>query len=247
MRKNCVFEIKVDFKVEIHELPWNHGCFQNMTELFVKVDFNFAWFKVKTFRTSQERLRGHTTNTIFVWNFLMVESENNIFQSSFLEKQRSLWISWGYWYFPLNERAEFLVILGLQKPVLYTGNCMSTSTRHVTLKSPLLLQFPNFELGDNDNRQSNYTLMFCAVQKPYFPVLANLQSNKPQEKETLRLSHQHFAYMPFFKREIYHPYRKSRNLFTFLNFLDRSSCITSYKMKVYLHKWPLRARIAWQV
>ena len=115
----------------------------------------------------------------------MVESENNIFQSSFLEKQRSLWISWGYWYFPLNERAEFLVILGLQKPVLYSGNCMSTSTRHVTLKSPLLLQFPNCELGDNDNRQSNYTLMFCAVQKPYFPVLANLQSNKPREKETL--------------------------------------------------------------
>ena len=49
MRKNCVFEIKVDFKVEIHELPWNQACFQNMTELFVKVDFNFPWFKVKTF------------------------------------------------------------------------------------------------------------------------------------------------------------------------------------------------------
>ena len=184
MRKNCVFEIKVDFKVEIHELPWNQGCFQNMTELFVKVDFNFSWFKVKTFSYFSRKVTRSHYKYYFCVEFLDGGSENNIFQSSFLEKERSLWISWGYWYFPLNERAEFLVILGLQKPVLYSGNCMSTSTRHVTLKS-LLLQFPNCELGDNDNRQSNYTLMFCAVQKPYFPVLANLQSNKPQEKETL--------------------------------------------------------------
>ena len=41
---------------------------------------------------------------------------------------------------------------------------MSTSTRHVSKKSPLLLQFPYCELCDNDNKQSNYRLMnvlFC--------------------------------------------------------------------------------------
>ena len=36
--------------------------------------------------------------------------------------------------------------------------------------------------------------MFCSVQKPYLLILANLQSNKRQKKETLRFSHQHFAY-----------------------------------------------------
>ena len=36
--------------------------------------------------------------------------------------------------------AEFPVICGLEKPKLsHMGTCRSTSTRHVTLKSPLLL------------------------------------------------------------------------------------------------------------
>ena len=30
--------------------------------------------------------------------------------------------------------------------------------------------------------------MFCAIQKPYLLILANLQSNKRLKKETLRLS-----------------------------------------------------------
>ena len=61
--------------------------------------------------------------------------------------------------------AEFPVIRGLEKlKLLHTGTCMSTSTRHVSWKSPLLLQFPYCELCDYDNKQSNYRLMnvlFC--------------------------------------------------------------------------------------
>ena len=73
--------------------------------------------------------------------------------------------------------------------------------------------------------------MFCAGQKPYLLILANLQSNKRQKKETLRFSHQHFAYthlstwnFPFLKK------KKSRKLFTFHSFLNQSSCITSYNI-----------------
>ena len=43
----------------------------------------------KKFFTSQERSRSHATNTISTWNFLMVESGKNIFQSYFLETWRS--------------------------------------------------------------------------------------------------------------------------------------------------------------
>ena len=46
--------------------------------------------------------------------------------------------------------------------------------------------------------------MFCSVQKPYLLILANLQSNKRQKKETLRF----FAYMYLSKREIFHSYKK---------------------------------------
>ena len=73
--------------------------------------------------------------------------------------------------------------------------------------------------------------MFCAGQKPYLLILANLQSNIRQKKETLRFSHQHSAYthlstwnFPFLKK------KKSRKLFTFLSFLNQSSCITSYNI-----------------
>ena len=61
--------------------------------------------------------------------------------------------------------------------------------------------------------------IFCAVQKPYLLILANLQSNKRQKKETLRFSHRFFAYMHLFQREIFHSYIKSRKFFTFLSFL----------------------------
>ena len=44
--------------------------------------------------------------------------------------------------------------------------------------------------------------MFCAVPKPYLLILANLQSNKRQKKESLWFSNQHFAYMHISKREI---------------------------------------------
>ena len=49
--------------------------------------------------------------------------------------------------------------------------------------------------------------MFCAKQKTYLVILANLQSDKRQKKETLRFSHQHFAYMHLSKREIFHSYK----------------------------------------
>ena len=81
------------------------------------------------------------------------------------------------------------------------------------------------------SKQIIHQWMFCAVQKPYLLILANLQSNKRQKKETLRFSHQHFAYthlstwnFPFLKK------KKSRKLFTFLSFLNQSSCITSYNI-----------------
>ena len=43
--------------------------------------------------------------------------------------------------------------------------------------------------------------MFCSALKPYFLFLANLQSNKRLNKETLRYSHRFFAYMHLSKRE----------------------------------------------
>ena len=45
--------------------------------------------KKLTIFTSHERSRSHATNTISTWNFLMVESGKNIFQSYFLETWRS--------------------------------------------------------------------------------------------------------------------------------------------------------------
>ena len=40
----------------------------------------------------------------------------------------------------------------------------------------------------------------CSVQEPYFLILANLESNKRHKKETLRFSHEFFAYMHLSKR-----------------------------------------------
>ena len=61
--------------------------------------------------------------------------------------------------------AEFRVMHGMEKPKLsHSGTCTSIRTRHVTLKSPLLLQFPYCKLSINNTRRSNYILMnvlFC--------------------------------------------------------------------------------------
>ena len=45
--------------------------------------------KRQTIFTSHERSRSHVTNTISAWNFLMMESGKNVFQSYFLETWRS--------------------------------------------------------------------------------------------------------------------------------------------------------------
>ena len=99
----------------------------------------------------------------------------------------------------------------MEKPkLLHMGTCTSTRTRYVTLKSPLLLQFPYFKLCDNDNKQSNYRLM-NVLFRTYLLILTNLQSSKRQKKETLRF----FAFMHLSKREIFHSYKKPRTFFTF--------------------------------
>ena len=53
------------------------------------------------------------------------------------------------------------------------------------------------------------------TKRPYLLILANIQSNKRQKKETLRFSDQYFSYMLLSKRKIFHFNRKSQNLFTF--------------------------------
>ena len=56
--------------------------------------------------------------------------------------------------------AELSVIYGHEKlKLLHTATCTPTSKRHVTLKSPLLFQFPYCELCDNDDKQSKCRLM----------------------------------------------------------------------------------------
>ena len=131
--------------------------------------------------------------------------------------------------------AEFPVIRVMEKPkFLHSGTCTSTSSWRVTLKAPLLLQFPYCKLSYNNNwaiiiidGQIIDWWMFCSVQEPYFLILANIQSNKRQEKETVRFSHWFCAYMHLFKREIFHSYKESPKFFTFLSFLDQSSSIKS--------------------
>ena len=107
----------------------------------------------------------HATNTISAWNFLLVESGKNIFSLIFW-KHGAVNEFYGAIDISYQIRgAEFPVMRGMEKPkLLHSGTCTSTSRRHVTLKSPLLLQFPYCELCDNDNKQSNYRLMnvlFC--------------------------------------------------------------------------------------
>ena len=125
--------------------------------------------------TSRERSCSHAINIISAWNFLMVGS-GKILSSLIFWKHGAV----NEFYRAINisfqmRRAEFPVIRGLEKPKsLHTGTCTSTSTRHVTLKSPLLLRFPYYELCDTDNnndkKRSNYRLMnvlFC--KRALFP------------------------------------------------------------------------------
>ena len=81
--------------------------------------------------------------------------------------------------------------------------------------------------ADICNRSSQTNEFFCSAQEAYFLILAILQSNKREKKETLRFSQRFFAYMHLCKREIIHSYKKSRNFFTVFTFLDQLSCIKS--------------------
>ena len=86
-----------------------------------------------------------------------------------------------------SESAEFLVCKSRSCRTLELV-VVSTNTQHVTLKSP--------KMSSDDNKQSNYRLMNVLCRKKlYLLILANLQSNKRQKKETPRFSHRFFAYM----------------------------------------------------
>ena len=83
---------------------------------------------------------------------------------------------------------------------------MSTNTRRVTLLFP--------KVNDNDEKRSNYRLMSVLCRtKTIFPDF----SKSPNLKR--------HAYMRLSKREIFHSYKKSREFFTFLSFIDQLSCI----------------------
>ena len=110
-----------------------------------------------------------------------------------LEAQFLVW--YNYWYLLSRESADFLVCKSCSILELVV---ISTNMQHVILKSPKMS-------NDNDKQW-----MFCAVQKLYLLVLANLQSNKRLKKETLPFSHWFFTYMHLSKREISHSYIKSR-------------------------------------
>ena len=74
--------------------------------------------------------------------------------------------------------------------------------------------------------------MFCAVQKPYLLILANLQSNKRQKKETLRFSNRFHAYMHLSKREISISTKKTSKVFShFLAFLINHLKIRAKKLR----------------
>ena len=55
--------------------------------------------------------------------------------------------------------------------------------------------------------------MLCAVQKPYWLILANLHSNKRKKRETLRYSHRFFVDMYLSEREIFHSKKKFSKVF----------------------------------
>ena len=96
------------------------------------------------------------------------------------------------------------------------------------------------------SKQIIHQWMFCAVQKPYLLILANLQEiNSTIFPSTFRLHASLSTWnFPFLNK-------KSQKLFTFISFLNQSLCIKSYNIYrfIYIHWFicPLRVRIAWQV
>ena len=116
-----------------------------------------------------------------------------------------------YWYFLSGERAEFLVCKSWS---CRTRELVCQPTRSMWLLN--LLKWAIMII----NKHIIDWWMYCAVQKRYLLISANLQSNKRQKKETLRFSHQHFANRHLSKREIFHSYKNSQKIFTFFSFLE---------------------------
>ena len=69
------------------------------------------------------------------------------------------------------------------------GTCTSTSTRHVTFKSPFLLEFPYCELCDNDIKQSSYKLVNVLFRsKALFPDFSKSPKYLTTEERTATIS-----------------------------------------------------------
>ena len=114
---------------------------------------------------------------------------------------------------------------------IYTGTCTSSSTRHVTLKSPFLLQFPFCKLCDNDDKQSNHRLMnvLCRTKAIFADFSKSPKYNKLQKKETLRFPVNISPSCISLNVKFYILTEISK-FFTFPCFLDRSSCTKSHKV-----------------
>ena len=116
--KTVFLKVKVDFKVDL-----NSGCFQNVSELFfeIKVGFNFAWFEIRTFSYFSRKVTQSHYKYYFSGEFHDGGKWKQHLPVSFSGKQRSLWISRGYWYFLLNKGAEFPVTLSLSSSSIISG------------------------------------------------------------------------------------------------------------------------------
>ena len=99
-----------------------------------KNNFYFSW------NVTQSRYKYY-----FCAEFLEGGERKKHFPVLFSGKIAQLMNLWGYWYFlsKKGDRVSSHPRSGKPK-LLHTGTCTSTSTRHVTLKSHLLLQFPYF-------------------------------------------------------------------------------------------------------
>ena len=74
--------------------------------------------------------------------------------------------------------------------VVTHGTCTSKSTRHVTFKSPFLLECPYCELCDNDIKQSSYRLMNVLFRsKALFPDFGKSLKYLTTEERTTTISH----------------------------------------------------------
>ena len=84
-----------------------------------------------------------------------------------------------------------------------------------------LLQVTQLNAGNN---QIIDLWMLCAVKKPYLLILANLQSNKRQKKETIRFS---LITCISLNVKFSIPTKNLEIFFTFFSFLDQSPCMKS--------------------